>query len=71
MPRLAAFFRMGILSGSGDAAVAEGFLDHLWITGCLVEKVAAGMTQGMAGDSRPFESGLKQVCVHDLVHANP
>ena len=71
MPNLAAFLRMGILPGGGDVAMAESFLDHLWVSGCQVEEVAAGMTQGMAGDSRPFESGLYQICIHDVVYADP
>jgi hypothetical protein len=41
------------------------FLNDFGISGCLVEKMAAGMPQRMAGDSRPFEPGLYQVCVHD------
>jgi len=62
---------MGVLSCGGDVAVAEGFLDDFWITGCQVKKVAAGMSQGMAGDSRSFESRLEQVGIHDVVYADP
>lgn len=60
MPSLAAFIGMGILSGGGDAAVTEGFLDHFWITGSQVEKMAAGMTKGVAGGSRSFVFRLHQ-----------
>lgn len=62
---------MGILSGNGNVAVAESLLDTLRIPGCLVEQMAAGMPQGMAGDPRPFESSLYQICIHDVVHADP
>lgn len=47
MSGLAAFFRVGVLSGGGDVVVVEGFLDNLWVSFRLVEKVAAGMPQGM------------------------
>lgn len=71
MTGLAAFLGMGVLSCGGNAAVAEGFLDYLGVTCCQVEKVATGVPQCMAGDSRSFESGIEQVCVHDVVHADP
>ena len=59
MSGFTSFCCVRILPGGGDAAVAEGFLDHFWVSGCKVKKVAAGMPQGMAGDSRPFEAGLQ------------
>lgn len=71
MPGFAAFLRVGVLSSSDDAAVAEGFLDYFWVSGCQVEKMTTGMPQGMAGDPRSFESGIEQVCVHDVVDADP
>ena len=47
MPGFATLFCVGILPGGGDVAVAKGFLENLRITSCLVEKVAAGVAQGV------------------------
>jgi hypothetical protein len=71
VPGFAALFDMGILAGGGDVAVPEGFLNHFGITGCLVEQVAAGVAEGMAGNAFFFEARFFQVMIYDVVNADP